>query len=185
MWNWQSAVANKYTRENIFTDMLKEESLLFDMAKEDVAKILQKTNYSYIVQKMDFDDIYPFAVGVTKKQVVKFLNKKRGWLNIELCIDANKIIIKKIIERIVNNTCNLFDNRYRTCILKDLIYFNNHLHYSALDEENDPLDLIIKEEELELKNTSDSNEHELYRDFITTHLKIETNGQTAFCFEEN
>ena len=54
MWDWQLAIAERYNRQLIFDDLLLEDSIVFTMAKEDVAKILQKTNYNFIFQILNF-----------------------------------------------------------------------------------------------------------------------------------
>ena len=76
-WNWQEALSIKYSREEILKDLLKDQSLLFEMAKEDVAKILQKTNYNFIVRKLHYNEFYALGLEVTKKQVEKILERKK------------------------------------------------------------------------------------------------------------
>ncbi len=175
MWNWQEVAAQKYSREQIIDDMLKDDSLVFDMSKEDVIKILQKTNFNFVVRNMNFDDIYPLAISVTKKQLKKLLNSNKGFLKCEdFCTDKNKELIKRVIQRIANNTKNLFDDRYRTCIKKDLRTIN---YDSDTVNEIDALTILIleedKKEEIKVSKLA-QNQH---LKFIRNNIKLEKNGQ--------
>jgi hypothetical protein len=142
-WSWQETISRNYTRQSIFDDMLKDESILFEMAKEDVAKILQKTNYKFIVQDLAYDDIYPLGISVTKTQLRKFLRSKKGFLKCtDNCEFKNLELVKRVVQRIVNNIKNLFDDRYKTCIKQDLSYLKHEEIASAIDE-NDPLTILL------------------------------------------
>ncbi|MDX9757431.1 MAG: hypothetical protein RBT52_08045 [Sulfurimonas sp.] len=151
------------------------------MAKEDVAKILQKTNYSFAVQKLNFDDIYNSAIYVTQAQIIKILNRKKGFLFCkDNCEFKNLELIKKIIERIANNIKNLFDKRYKNCINKEV--FCKTCDDDMLDY-NDALTIMIFEEnELELKALKNKLNAE-YLECILPLLKIEKNesGNSQLC----
>lgn len=182
-WNWQVSLADKYSRNSIFVDMMSDSSLLFDLAKEDVAKILQKTNYRFIVQNMHYDDIYPLSIDITKNQIKKFLKKKKGFLSCNaLCDESNLKIIKKVVQRIANNICNLFDDRYKTCITKDLIYLKNSLYTEVLDETNDPLEMLLLEEMQKEISGKREYEQKKYRKYLIAHTSIETSGQLVMKF---
>lgn len=181
MWNWQLAIAEKYNRQFILDDLLLEDSMVFTMAKEDVAKILQKTNYSFAVQKLNFDDIYNSAIYVTQAQIIKILARKKGFLFCkDNCEFKNLELIKKIIERTANNIKNLFDNRYKNCINKEV--FCKTCDDDMLDY-NDALTIMIFEEnELELKALKNKLNAE-YLECILPLLKIEKNenGNSQLC----
>lgn len=180
-WCWQEALSIKYSREKLFDDMLNDSSLLFDLAKEDVAKILQKTNYKFIVQKMSFDDIYPHAIDVTKKQLKKSLSKKKSIFSCSgICTETNLKLIRKIVQRIANNTCNLFDDRYRTCIKKDLVFFASVNQQNSIDE-NDGLAILIQEEEkAEIEKLLSKKEKE----FISKNLSYDMSSRQTFIFRD-
>ncbi|MFA6760282.1 MAG: hypothetical protein WCR69_04480 [Sulfuricurvum sp.] len=183
-WDWQSALASRYSAQDIFKDMASEDSLLFDLAKEDVAKILQKTNFRFVVQQMSFDDIYPFAVSTTRGQLQKAIHSGKMWLNCTATCQASVLkLIKKIVVRITNNIKNLFDDRYKICIKKDLILFANSLEQNYTDE-TDPLEILLNEElEREMMRKTKS-EHELHIEYLATHLRLEANEQLALCFND-
>ena len=171
MWNWQLAIAERYSRQFILDDLLLEDSMVFTMAKEDVAKILQKTNYSFAVQKLNFDDIYNSTIYI-----------KKGFL---FCKDdcelKNLELIKKIVERIANNIKNLFDDRYKSCINKKVFY--NTYDDDDLMDYNDALAIMISEEnEIELKAYKNKLNAE-YLEHILPLLKIEKNdsGNSQLC----
>ena len=180
-WNWQEALSVKYSRDEILKDLLKDQSLLFELAKEDVAKILQKTNFSFAVQKLNFDDIYNSAIYVTQAQIIKILARKKGFLFCkDNCEFKNLELIKKIIERTANNIKNLFDDRYKNCINKEV--FCKTCDDDMLDY-NDALSIMIFEEnELELKALKNKLNAE-YLECILPLLKIEKNesGNSQLC----
>ena len=180
-WCWQEALSIKYSREKLFDDMLNDSSLLIDLAKEDVAKILQKTNNKFIVQKMSFDDIYPHAIDVTKKQLQKSLSKKKTIFSCSgIWTETNLKLIRKIVQRIANNTCNLFDDRYRTCIKKDLVFFASVNQQNSIDE-NDGLAILIQEEEkAEIEKLLSKKEKE----FISKNLSYDMSSRQTFIFRD-
>lgn len=182
MWNWQEAMAIKYKRDEILEDILKDSSLLLEMAKEDVAKILQKTPYSFVVQKLEFDDIYNISACVLKKQLEKIQQKKKGFLICsETCSFDNVLIIKKIIQRIANNIKNLFDERYKACIKEDLKY-KYHDHGDNGSTCDDALAIIlIEEEQVEMEEKRTKNQSE-YIEYIKEIIKIDSSGQTLLSF---
>lgn len=180
MWNWQLAIAEKYSRQFILDDLLLEDSMVFTMAKEDVAKILQKTNYSFAVQKLNFDDIYNSTIYITQAQIKKILDRKKGFLFCkDDCEFKNLELIKKIVARIANNIKNLFDDRYKSCINKKVFYNT----YDDLMDYNDALAIMISEEnEIELKAYKNKLNAE-YLENILPLLKIEKNdsGNSQLC----
>lgn len=178
-WSWQEVISRKYTRQSIFDDMLKDESILFDLAKEDVAKILQKTNYKFVVQKMAYDDIYPLAASITKIQLKKFLHSKKGFFKCtDNCELKNLELVKRIVQRIANNIKNLFDERYKTCIKQDLSYLKHEEIATAIDE-NDPLSImLLEEEEIEVETKLQEMNKE-YVEHIANIIKIDSDGQTS------
>ncbi len=181
MWNWQLAIAEKYNREFILDDLLLEDSMVFTMAKEDVARILQKTNYSFAVQKLNFDDIYNSAIFVTQAQIIKVLARKKGFLFCENnCEFKNIKLIKKIIERTANNIKNLFDDRYKSCINKE-VFFDTDA--DDIMDYNDALSIIILEENaIEIKALKNKLNAE-YLECILPLLKIvkNENGNSQLC----
>lgn len=181
MWDWQLAIAEKYNRQQILDDLLLEDSMVFAMAKEDVAKILQKTNYSFTVQDLNFDDIYKSAIYITQGQIIKILDRKKGFLFCkDNCEFKNSQLIKKIVERIANNIKNLFDKRYKSCINKKV--FGKTCDDDLMDH-NDALAIIISEEnEIELEAYKNKLDAE-YLEHILPLLKIEKNesGNSQLC----
>lgn len=181
-WNWQEALSIKYSREEILKDLLKEQSLLFEMAREDVAKILQKTNYNYIVRKLHYNEIYALGLEVTKKQIEKILERKKGFLFCKdtNCTFENLTLVRKIVQRIANNIKNLFDERYETCIKENLKakYIENNEEGSY----DDCLTMMILEEEAEEISSRKTKEHKSYIEYMQDIIKVDSNGQTLLSF---
>lgn len=181
MWNWQLAIAEKHNRQFILDDLLLEDSMVFTMAKEDVAKILQKTNYSFAVKILNFDDIYNSAIYITQAQIIKILARKKGFLFCkDNCEFKNLELIKKIVARIANNIKNLFDDRYKNCINKEV--FCNTYNDDLMDH-NDALAIMISEEnEIELEAYTNQSNAE-YLEYMLPLLKIKKNdsGHSQLC----
>lgn len=156
VWDWKESVGT-WSTDRIFADLLKtEESTIFVLAKEDVAKILQKSNFSFTVQQMDFDEIYKMAVDTTKVQIKKSLKKKEKFVN----TDDSLGLIRTIISRIANNIRNLFDERYKGNIRGVYNSFSDEIE---LLSSQDALDILIEhEDEREL----DKKIQELNREYL-------------------
>lgn len=182
MWCWQQAISTKLSREDIFNDMLMDNSIIFEMAKEDVAKILQKTNYNFIVQQLHYDDIYGTALGITKKQVFKIVERKKGFLFCKNpdCSFENLDLVKKIIQRITNNIKNLFDDRYRDCIKGNI---SKQLIDNFEDSFTcDTLDMLIDEETQRENMSKRSLEQQEHIEYLKKIIKVDSNGQTLLSF---
>lgn len=182
MWCWQKTIAEKYTRENILDDVLQDNSMIFEMAKEDVAKILQKTNYNFVVQRLHYDDIYGTALEVTKKQVIKILERKKGFLfcKNENCSFENLDLVRKIVQRVANNIKNLFDDRYKNCIKKSI---KEELINNFDDAyEDDLLDILIEEETQKEKFEKQSLEQQEHIEYLKKIIKVDSSGQTLLYF---
>jgi hypothetical protein len=149
--DWKKNLINKLeTKEAIINDCLKEtsESFFYELAKDDVSKILLKTtNYKFIVEYFLFDELYPLAVKDTREHIKKVVEKKSNFIN---CDMDHIEIINKVISRIVNNFKNLFDTRYRGSVRvykNDLI--DNLVHF------DDAFSILIAEEEAKLEKEKD------------------------------
>ncbi|MFA6137396.1 MAG: hypothetical protein WC667_04845 [Sulfurimonas sp.] len=182
IWNWQETIAERFSRQAIFDDLLKEDSMVFTMAKEDVAKILQTTNYSFVYQKLSFDDVYSAATCVTQNQIIKILQKKKGFLFCkDNCEFKNSELVKKIIQRITNNIKNLFDDRYKTCIRNDL-FFINKFENAITEDDHDVLSILIAEETQKEDADKKSTEYREYLEFMKEIIKVDSDGQTSLSF---
>ncbi|MDX9756216.1 MAG: hypothetical protein RBT52_01725 [Sulfurimonas sp.] len=131
------------TKDAIINDCLKEisESLIYEYAKDDFAKILRKCrNYKFIIEYDLFDELYGFVVDTTQNHIEKSIEKNSKFINNDM---GNIELINKIISRIVNNFKNLFDKRYKNSITvyKNSLLLDNLMHF------DDALSILIAEEE--------------------------------------
>lgn len=142
--DWKKNLINKLeTKDAIINDCLKEisESLFYEFAKDDVAKILRKCrNYKFIIEYDLFDELYGFVVDTTQNHIEKSIEKNSKFINNDM---GNIELINKIISRIVNNFKNLFDKRYKNSITvyKNNLLLDNLMHF------DDALSILIAEEE--------------------------------------
>lgn len=183
-WDWKESVA-RWTQEKIFDDLQKDESTIFIMAKDDVARILQKTNFKFVVQSLDFDEIYKIAFDKLIKQLKKQKINQSGKLY-DASIDCNcMIFIQKIISRIANNIKNTFDERYLDSIKVYQInneYFSmsdndtsNAAEYFGLHDDQDALNILIKEEDQLEYDLLIAKLDKEYIDTIASIVKIQQN----------
>jgi hypothetical protein len=82
--DWKKNLINKLeTKDAIINDCLKEisESLFYEFAKDDVAKILRKCrNYKFIIEYDLFDELYGFVVDTTQNHIESQLKKTQNLL---------------------------------------------------------------------------------------------------------
>lgn len=113
--NWKTALAEK---ANNPLEILKNFELIVDMAEDDVRRILRKTNFDFVANSENFEDIYRTVCSdISERKLDKWLkalknNEKKG---ISLCLNSSDTI-QWIISRIANEIKNLFDKRYRGSI---------------------------------------------------------------------
>lgn len=112
MFNWKIALTKKATKP---LEILKNFDLIVDLAGDDVRRILRKTNFEFIANSENYEDIYRTVCSdIVERKLNKWEkalqnNEKKG---IALCFNSTEAI-QWIISRIANEIKNLFDHRYR------------------------------------------------------------------------
>lgn len=148
--NQFSFLFNTFTKNDWLRELTNIDSNIYFFIKEEVEELFFKIG-GYLIF-IDFDTCYKIAVEITINQIKKSI-KKNVKCFFEIENDDNPLIYKKVKERLVNNTKNLFDPKRKTNILNfeiwiiDDIYENHEIDFTIRDlkklAENEP-ELIIK-----------------------------------------
>lgn len=148
--NQFSFLFNTFTKNDWLRELTNIDSNIYFFIKEEVEEFFFKIG-GYLIF-IDFDTCYKIAVEITINQIKKSI-KKNVKCFFEIENDDNPLIYKKVKERLVNNTKNLFDPKRKTNILNfeiwiiDDIYENHEIDFTIRDlkklAENEP-ELIIE-----------------------------------------
>lgn len=148
--NQFSFLFNTFTKNDWLRELTNIDSNIYFFIKEEVEELFFKIG-GYLIF-IDFDSCYKLAVEITISQIKKSI-KKNIKCFFEIENDDNPLIYKKVKERLVNNTKNLFDPKRKTNILNfeiwiiDDIYENHEIDFTIRDlkklAENEP-ELIIE-----------------------------------------
>ncbi|NOR58628.1 MAG: hypothetical protein GQ474_08915 [Sulfurimonas sp.] len=144
----------KYSNANFFENVTKNEwiqqvlnpeSDFYILVKEEVQQLFFKTG-CFVPLHASFDGLYALSVQDTIRQFSENLIRKKIWL-FGVCTD-NNLIFKKIKQRLVNNTRNLFDSKRRTNILTlrtglEYIHKEREIVYSDINTDIDDVLTII------------------------------------------
>ncbi len=170
-WDWKETVS-KWDFEKIRNDMLDPDGLIYEMSRDDCQRILQKTNYDFVM-KIGFDQVYKIGVEITIKQI----NKRDGFLLYKTNLD----VLKTLISRICNNIKNLFDPRYR----ESFVAYKDYRDFETIDglDCDDALTLLIMEEDEEELNILISKMDREYIEFIATVTKLDDDNQMVLNFD--
>ena len=156
--NQISFLYDRFTKNDWLIELTNIDSITYLLLKEEVEKLFFNTgNY---LTRLDFDSCYKIAVEITINQIKKSIRKNvKCFFEIEN--DDNPLIYKKVKERLVSNTKNLFDSRRKTNILNFEIWIINDIY------ENHEIDFTMRD----LKKLAE-NEPEL----IIEHIKTLANN---------
>lgn len=148
--NQFSFLFSTFTNKKWISELTNVDSITYMVMKEEVEEFFFKIG-GYLIF-IDFDSCYKLAVIITINQIKKSI-KKNVKCFFEIENDDNPLIYKKVKERLVNNTKNLFDPKRKTNILNfeiwiiDDIYENHEIDFTIRDlkklTENEP-ELIIE-----------------------------------------
>jgi hypothetical protein len=184
-WDWKETVSN-WNREKIINDLLKEDyvdSVIFMMAKPEVYGIINSCNYKFVIADGNFDDVYPLAVNMLKKHIIKFLDGKKSSLSTRI---DNGEFLKKIVSKIANNIRNLYDIRYRDSIAHNRGKTKMYGDYLEDTYANtiDPLTILITEEDEAELNALISEMDREYIEFIENNTKLGDDNQLELDFND-
>lgn len=169
--NQFSFLFNTFTKNDWLRELTNIDSNIYFFIKEEVEELFFKIG-GYLIF-IDFDSCYKLAVEITISQIKKSI-KKNIKCFFEIENDDNPLIYKKVKERLVNNTKNLFDLKRKTNILNfeiwiiDDIYENHEIDFTIRDLQK----LANIEPELIIKHLK-----ELANNFELTILEIEEIGE--------
>lgn len=156
--NQFSFLFNTFTKNDWLRELTNIDSNIYFFIKEEVEELFFKIG-GYLIF-IDFDTCYKIAVEITINQIKKSI-KKNVKCFFEIENDDNPLIYKKVKERLVNNTKNLFDPKRKTNILNFEIWIIDDIY------ENHEIDFTIRD----LKKLAE-NEQEL----IIEHIKTLANN---------
>ena len=134
--NQISFLFDTFTKNEWLSELTNIDSITYLLLKEEVEKLFLNTG-NYLTY-LDFDTCYKIAVEITINQIKKSI-KKNVKCFFERENDDNLLIYKKVKERLVNNTKNLFDSKRKTNIVNfeiwiiDDIYENHEIDFTVRD----------------------------------------------------
>jgi len=172
----------KFTREEWIDNLINQESHLYFFAKDDAITTAQKAAAIKLNKYLNWDELYMLAVHDLIRQFKKNLSKNRMWILDKICKNNDKIY-QKIYQRLANNIKNLFDRKRKNNILN--IQKNLIEEAVTKSNSNDPLSLILAEEEAKIQEKNKKNSIKNYKKMIQKITKAEKNKsgyQLLFAF---
>jgi len=184
MWDWKESIS-RWSKDKIFDDLCKEncvDSTIYVLGKREVFQIINKSSYDFITKSSGFDDVYPFVVQVTKKQIFNSLSGKKSFLSLE---DTNGEIVNKVISRLANNMRNVFDPRYKNCIKDAQKHIRGNLiEQISYESSLDPLSILIMEEDEREYDEMIAKIDKEYVEYICSITKFCDDNQLELNFDD-
>jgi len=169
-----------FEKKDWIDNLIDQESHLYFFARDDAIKTARCAS-QIKVDLLEFNELYKLSVDDLIRQFSQNLSKNKMWILDKIC-DDNAKIYNKIQQRLANNIKNLFDEKRKNNILHTRQYLVNSAKSKM---NNDPLSLILAEEEakIEVQNKKDAlKKYKKTIQKITKAEKIKNGYQLLFAF---